>query len=70
MKWYLNLFRRMMDRIHLESSRVMCDSSNLGIGIMLGRELHISPIKSVLSLSPSFAHLETAVPEEKPGNRV
>ncbi|KAF6199086.1 hypothetical protein GE061_007111 [Apolygus lucorum] len=48
---------KVMDRLRLDSSRAMIDRDSYAVGTMCNGELIISPIRGVVSLSPSFSHI-------------
>ncbi|KAF7994188.1 hypothetical protein HCN44_011457 [Aphidius gifuensis] len=55
----------MMDKIVLQSLKVLTDSSNYAAGIFKNNELHLTPIKSIMEMRPQFDYLETADKQSK-----
>lgn len=48
----------MMDKRTLQSTKVVSDTSNLAVGIIKNKQLILTPIQGVLSITPSFPHLD------------
>lgn len=47
-----------MDKVVLQSSRVLPSCSNYGVGIFQDGELHITPLKGIIQLRPGFDYLD------------
>ncbi|KOX67791.1 DNA-directed RNA polymerase III subunit RPC5 [Melipona quadrifasciata] len=47
-----------MDKVVLQSSRVLPNCSNFGVGIFQDGELHITPLKGIIQLRPGFDYLD------------
>ncbi|XP_034243613.1 DNA-directed RNA polymerase III subunit RPC5 [Thrips palmi] len=47
-----------MDRMTLKSSRLLSDTSNYAIGVLNEGELHLTPLKGIVSLRPTFSYLD------------
>ncbi|KAK1130022.1 hypothetical protein K0M31_019707 [Melipona bicolor] len=47
-----------MDKVVLQSSRVLPNCSNYGVGIFQDGELHITPLKGIIQLRPGFDYLD------------
>lgn len=42
----------------LKSSRLLSDTSNYAIGVLNEGELHLTPLKGIVSLRPTFSYLD------------
>lgn len=42
----------------LKSSRLLSDSSNYAIGVLNEGEIHLTPLKGIVSLRPTFSYLD------------
>ena len=62
--------RGVMDKITLSSTQAVKDVSKYAVGIFNGNELHLTPLKSIVSLRPSLTYLDksdkTAKAEGRP----
>ncbi|KAK3930241.1 DNA-directed RNA polymerase III subunit RPC5 [Frankliniella fusca] len=55
-----------MDHMTLKSSRLLPDSSNYAIGVLNDGELHLTPLKGIVSLRPTFSYLDKS--DKRPQN--
>ncbi len=55
-----------MDHMTLKSSRLLTDSSNYAIGVLNEGELHLTPLKGIVSLRPTFSYLDKS--DKRPNN--
>lgn len=55
----------MMDKIVLQSLKVLSDSSSYAAGVFKNNELHLTPIKSIMEMRPQFEYLETTDKQSK-----
>lgn len=54
----------MMDKIVLQSSKIISDPSNYSIGVFQNNELHLTPLKNIIEMRPQFDYLDTADRQE------
>ena len=47
-----------MDKISLSSTKAIKNANNYAVGIYNGSELHLTPIRGVVSLKPSLNYLD------------
>lgn len=47
-----------LDKRTLQSTRVLADTNAMALGVIKNRQLILSPVKGVLSIQPSFPHLD------------
>lgn len=47
-----------MDRMTWKSSRLLGDTNNYAVGVLNEGELHLTPLKGVVSLRPTFSYLD------------
>lgn len=49
-----------MDKIVLQSSKAVLSSPNYSVGVLKNKELHITPLKSILPMHTEFDYLDIA----------
>ncbi|XP_063240681.1 DNA-directed RNA polymerase III subunit RPC5 [Bacillus rossius redtenbacheri] len=47
-----------MDKLVLTSTRSVPAASNYALGVLLDKELHVTPVRGILALRPSFGYLD------------
>lgn len=58
MFYNISYYSNIMDKVVLQSSRVLPNCSNYGVGIFQDGELHITPLKGIIQLRPGFDYLD------------